>query len=243
MGEYEKSRDTYMNYAKMTPTYIPDNILYLNLYLKDFDAAINILSNNKFIPIRMSKHTLIDSINGLDTDNIEELEFTGSNEERQRYPRITKNGSGENTMVKKDIMISVIDGQGGGIGKSIVSKLRKLIAKETGITICALGTNSTATNNMIKAGADIGATGENAIVRTSIQSDIILGPIAIIAANSMLGELTPAMALAISSCNAYKILIPLNRCNITIAFDLNATTESYIDYSIKLVMDYLNKTV
>jgi hypothetical protein len=137
-------------------------------------------------------------------------------------------------------MITVIDGQGGGIGKSIVSKLRKQIEKEKDITICALGTNSNATNSMLKAGADIGATGENAITRTVYQSDLILGPIAIIAANSMLGELTPEMALAISSCPARKILVPLNRCNITIAFDLNATTETYIDYSIKLVMDYLD---
>jgi hypothetical protein len=142
--------------------------------------------------------------------------------------------------MQKEIMITVIDGQGGGIGKSIVSKLRKQIEKEKGITICALGTNSNATNSMLKAGADIGATGENAITRTVYQSDLILGPIAIIAANSMLGELTPEMALAISSCPARKILVPLNRCNITIAFELNATTETYIDYSIKLVMEYLD---
>lgn len=144
-------------------------------------------------------------------------------------------------MIPSDIMISIIDGQGGGIGKNIVSKLRKQIPKDSGITICALGTNSTATNNMIKAGADIGATGQNAIVRTANQSHIILGPIAIVAANSMLGELTPAMALAISSCSAQKILIPLNRCNITIAAELNSTTDTYIDYSIKLVMQYLEQ--
>lgn len=143
-------------------------------------------------------------------------------------------------MIPKDIMISVIDGQGGGIGKNIVSKLRKLIPKDSGVTICALGTNSTATNNMIKAGADIGATGQNAIVRTSKISEIILGPMAIVAANSMLGELTPAMALAISSSPAKKILIPLNRCNITIAAELNATTDTYIDYSVKLVKQYLD---
>ena len=141
--------------------------------------------------------------------------------------------------MQKEIMITVIDGQGGGIGKSIVGKLRKQIEKDTGIVICALGTNSNATGSMLKAGADIGATGENAITRTVYQSDLILGPIAIIAANSMLGELTPEMALAISSCPARKILVPLNRCNITIAFELNATTETYIDYCIKLVMDYL----
>jgi hypothetical protein len=141
----------------------------------------------------------------------------------------------------KEIMISIIDGQGGGIGKSIVSKLRKQISKESGITICALGTNSTATNNMIKAGADIGATGQNAIVHTAKQSDIILGPIAIIAANSMLGELTPDMAMAISSSPALKILIPLNRCNIMVAAEFNSTVDTNVDYSIKLIMEHLNK--
>jgi len=144
-------------------------------------------------------------------------------------------------MVPNEIMISIIDGQGGGIGKSVVGKLRRQIAKESNISICALGTNSTATNNMIKAGADIGATGENAIVRTASQSDIIIGPIAIIAANSMLGELTPAMAIAVSSSSAQKILIPLNRCNITVAAELNLTTDTYIDYSVKLVMEFLDK--
>ncbi|MDD3172845.1 MAG: DUF3842 family protein [Herbinix sp.] len=141
------------------------------------------------------------------------------------------------------MMISVIDGQGGGIGKSIIGKLRKFINKDMGITICALGTNSTATNNMIKAGADMGATGENAIVHSVNNSNIILGPIAIIAANSMLGELTPAMAAAVSSCSAQKILIPLNRCNIAIALELGNTTDTYIDNGIKMVMDYLNKEV
>jgi hypothetical protein len=142
-------------------------------------------------------------------------------------------------MVPKDIMISVIDGQGGGIGKSVITKLRKLVERNSGVTICALGTNSTATNNMIKAGADLGATGENAILHTVQKSDIILGPIAIIAANSMLGELTPVMAEAVSTCSAMKILIPLNRCNIMIAAELGNTTEYYIDSSVRMIMEYL----
>jgi predicted ATP-dependent Lon-type protease len=142
-------------------------------------------------------------------------------------------------MNDKEVMITVIDGQGGGIGKNIVGKLRKRITKDSGITICALGTNATATNNMIKAGADIGATGQNAIIRTAKESCIILGPIAIITANSMLGELTPAMAVAISSSSAKKILIPFNRCNIMIAAELNATTDTYIDYGIKLALEHL----
>lgn len=137
-------------------------------------------------------------------------------------------------------MISVVDGQGGGIGKSIVSKLRKQIPNEMGVTICALGTNSTATINMIKAGADIGATGENAIVQTAAESNIIIGSIAIIAANSMLGELTPKMALAISSSKAYKILIPLNRCRIIIPVKENITTDSYIEESVKMALEYIN---
>ena len=145
----------------------------------------------------------------------------------------------------KKIFISIIDGQGGGIGRNLVGKLRKLILKnkelykDYSITICALGTNSTATNNMIKAGADVGATGENAIIRTSAKSDIILGPLAIITANSMLGELTPAMAVAISSSSAQKIVIPLNRCGVIVAAELKETTDTYIDYSIQLVKEYL----
>ena len=90
--------------------------------------------------------------------------------------------------------IAVIDGQGGGIGKAIVEKLRKEM--QEGIDIVALGTNSTATSIMIKAGANEGATGENAIVYNAPRVDVIVGAIGIIAANSMLGELTPAMARA-----------------------------------------------
>ena len=143
--------------------------------------------------------------------------------------------------MQKEIIISVVDGQGGGLGKNIVSKLRKQIAKDSGITICALGTNSNATCNMLKAGADMGATGENAIKVMVEKSEVILGSIAIIAANSMMGELTPSMAFAISSSAACKILIPLNRCNLIVATDQNTTTETYIDNSIKLVLDYLSK--
>lgn len=144
-------------------------------------------------------------------------------------------------LVQKEIIISIVDGQGGGLGKNIVGKLRKHIAKESGISICALGTNSNATGTMMKAGADMGATGENAIKIMSEKSDIILGSIAILAANSMMGELTPTMACAISSSPACKILIPLNRCNLIVATDKNTTTDTYIENSIRLVLDYLGK--
>lgn len=109
--------------------------------------------------------------------------------------------------------IAVIDGQGGGLGKSIIEKL-KPIKKD--MEIIALGTNSLATSSMLRSGADAGATGENAIRVMSQKVDFIIGPIAIIAANSMMGEITPAMAEAIGSSPAKKIILPLNRCNIQI---------------------------
>lgn len=111
--------------------------------------------------------------------------------------------------------VAVIDGQGGGIGKALVEKIRQLHGRAIHIT--ALGTNSLATSLMLKAGADEGGTGENAIRVNAPKVDAILGAIGIIAADAMLGELTPAMAAAISQSPARKILIPLNRCNLVIA--------------------------
>ena len=110
--------------------------------------------------------------------------------------------------------IAVIDGQGGGIGKHIIEKLRSNLKIE--IDILALGTNALATSLMLKAGANEGATGESAIVYNADRVDIIIGPIAIILAYSMLGELTPNMACAISKSPAKKMLIPINRNNVQI---------------------------
>ncbi len=114
--------------------------------------------------------------------------------------------------------IAVVDGQGGGIGKSIIERLRKELSAEQAakVTIIALGTNALATGAMLKAGADEGATGENAIVRTVEAVDIVLGPLGIVLANSILGELTPNMASAIASCKAHKLLIPMTRCGVEI---------------------------
>lgn len=111
--------------------------------------------------------------------------------------------------------IAVIDGQGGGMGKLLVEKIRGEFGEE--VEIIVLGTNALATSLMLKAGANEGASGENAIVLCSSKVDVILGPIGIIAANSMLGELTPKMAKAIAESPAKKILIPMNKCNILIA--------------------------
>lgn len=135
--------------------------------------------------------------------------------------------------------IAVIDGQGGGIGRSIVEKLRKELPIDTGIL--ALGTNALATALMLKAGATEGASGENAIVYNAGKVDIIVGAIGIIAANSMMGELTPAMARAISESPAKKILIPLNRCNILVAGVNNETLPHLIDNAIEIIKGIVTK--
>ena len=111
--------------------------------------------------------------------------------------------------------IAIIDGQGGGIGSTIIKKLRDAGYTEQ-IEIIALGTNAVATANMLKAGANRGASGQNAIVQTSRHADIIIGPVSIVMANAMLGELTPRMAEAIASSRAKKILIPLSQENVVV---------------------------
>ncbi len=110
--------------------------------------------------------------------------------------------------------IAVIDGQGGGMGRVIIEKLRKEFREQ--VDILALGTNALATSAMLKAGANEGATGENAIIHNSKDIDFIIGSLSIIMANAMLGELTPKMAEVITNSKARKLLIPIYRGNIDI---------------------------
>jgi hypothetical protein len=111
-------------------------------------------------------------------------------------------------------MIAVVDGKGGGLGARIVEELKKAYGDE--IQILALGTNSAATISMNKAGADLAATGENPVVVNAKKATLILGPIAIIIPDGLMGEITPRMAEAISLSDAKKILLPSDRCNIDI---------------------------
>lgn len=104
----------------------------------------------------------------------------------------------------------VIDGQGGKIGSLLVSRLK---AEAGRAEICAVGTNSIATSAMLKAGADFGATGENPVVVNCRDADIIVGPVGIVVADSLVGEITPAMAVAVGQSRAQKVLLPVNRCN------------------------------
>ena len=110
--------------------------------------------------------------------------------------------------------VVVIDGQGGGIGSSIIKKLKACYGER--IETIALGTNAIATANMLKAGANRGASGQNAIVQTTRHADMIIGPISIVMANAMLGELTPGMAEAIATSKARKILIPISQENVVV---------------------------
>lgn len=137
--------------------------------------------------------------------------------------------------------VAVIDGQGGGMGKAIVEKLRYEFGAT--IEIIALGTNALATSIMLKAGADEGASGENAIVVNSQKVDVVMGAVGIIAANSMLGELTPHMARAIAESSAKKILIPLNRCNIYIAGVRNEPLLNHINDAVVVLKSFIESNM
>ena len=128
--------------------------------------------------------------------------------------------------------IVVIDGQGGNIGKRVVEEI-----KANGIQseVMAIGTNSTATAQMMKGGADIGATGENPVVLASRDADVIIGPIGIIMADSRYGEITPKMAEAVGSSKARKILIPINKCVIVAGVDESRTISDYIKIAVSRI--------
>lgn len=106
--------------------------------------------------------------------------------------------------------ILVIDAQGGGIGKQVITALKKKFPTQK---ILAVGTNSLATSAMLKAGADNAATGENAVVVCSRKADLIIGPVGIVIADSLYGEVTAEMAVAVGQSRARRILIPVNHCD------------------------------
>ena len=110
--------------------------------------------------------------------------------------------------------IMVIDGQGGGLGRQLVAAIK---AKHPDATVLAVGTNSAATTSMLRAGADQAATGENAVVVGCRTADVIVGPVGIVIADAMLGEITPKMAVAVGQSRAGRILIPVNQCDNIVA--------------------------
>lgn len=129
--------------------------------------------------------------------------------------------------------ILIIDGQGGGVGKALVEKVSSR-CKDVEITV--VGTNSTATVNMMKGGTVAGATGENAVVFNCKNADVILGPIGIVMANAMLGEITPKMAEAVSSSGAQIYLVPMNQCHAQVIGVQEKKLSEYLDEVVEQVL-------
>ena len=130
--------------------------------------------------------------------------------------------------------ILVVDGMGGGLGKAVIEHI-KTIVLEKNATIIAVGTNSFATAAMLKAGANTAATGENAVAYNAAKADFIIGAIGIIAANAMHGEVTAKMAEAITTSRAHKILIPIDKCNITVLGAKSANIGEYLADIAKII--------
>ena len=128
--------------------------------------------------------------------------------------------------------IVVIDGQGGKMGSALIERIKAALPEQTCI---AVGTNSIATAAMLRAGADAAATGENPVVVNCTWADVIVGPIGIILANALWGEITPKMAAAVSECVAKKILIPVNRCSVSVVGVQDKTLSEYVRDAVAML--------
>ena len=126
--------------------------------------------------------------------------------------------------------VAVIDGQGGRLGKLLVEAVKDRIPQAE---VLAVGTNGIATATMQKAGADYVATGENPVVRGVMDADVVLGPLGIVVAHSILGEVTPRIAEAVGGCRGKKILVPMNSCGVSVA----GTQEMGLAGYVKLAAD------
>lgn len=128
--------------------------------------------------------------------------------------------------------ILVIDGQGGQLGGQIIKSLKSNFED---INIIAVGTNATATAAMLKAGASQAATGENPVIVACRKADVVIGPIGIVIADAMLGEITPQMAVAVGQADATRILLPMNKCDNLVAGITEVTMTAVIEDAINKV--------
>ena len=134
--------------------------------------------------------------------------------------------------------VVLIDGQGGRLGRLLVEKVKTRLPQAK---IYALGTNTVATAAMLKAGADFGATGENPVVRNVMDADGVLGPVGIVVADSILGEITPAMAESVGSCRAKKFLVPMNSCGVVVAGVEELPLPVYVSQAVDALASELEK--
>ena len=133
--------------------------------------------------------------------------------------------------------VVVIDGQSGRMGQLFIERAKSVSLP---CQIIAIGTNAIATSAMLKAGAEQGATGENPVLVACRTADIIVGPIGILAADSLMGEITPQMAVAIGQCQAKKLLLPVNQCNNIVAGVPNLTLAKLMDEAVDLLRSMLS---
>lgn len=134
--------------------------------------------------------------------------------------------------------ILIIDAQGGGVGKQLITAIKR---GELNAEIIAVGTNSTAASQMLKAGADHVATGENPVLVNCRSADVILGPVGIVIADAMYGEITPKMACAVGQSPAKKILIPINHCDNYIVGVSDLNMRILIQEAVEHLKSYLKK--
>ena len=133
--------------------------------------------------------------------------------------------------------VLVMDGQGGQLGSQII---KEMLTKISDVSITAVGTNAVATAAMLKAGAAKAATGENPVIVACRKADIIIGPIGIVIADSLMGEVTPAMAVAVGQSDATRILIPVNKCDNLVAGITNLSTGILIQDAISKISQILS---
>lgn len=141
--------------------------------------------------------------------------------------------------MNRPVHILIIDAQGGGLGRQLITALRHTVPDAV---ITAVGANSTATAAMLKAGADHAATGENPVVVACRTADVIMGPVGIAIADAMLGEITPAMALAVGQSPARRILIPSNHCGNFIVGASDLSMGALVQKAAELLQELLRST-
>ena len=128
--------------------------------------------------------------------------------------------------------ILIVDGQGGGIGRQLVEALKREGERD----ITCVGTNAIATSAMLRAGATRAATGENAAIVACREAEVIVGPIGIVVADALLGEVTPRMAAAVGQSLARKVLIPVNQCgNFVVGVPSGATTAQLVAQAVEAI--------